>query len=89
MEFNQDGDVSARYDIMNYQIKPDGTFDYVQIGEWNSHKLNFFEPLQSPPSGTVKSVCSEKCAPGFYKVNDNMEIKLLFLMKLFSDSGYT
>lgn len=69
VEFNQDGDVSARYDIMNFQIKEDGSYDYVQIGEWNNHTLNFFKPHQAPPSGVVKSVCSDPCQPGYYKVN--------------------
>lgn len=70
VEFNQDGDVSARYDIMNFQIKEDGTFDYVQIGDWNNHTLNFFKPLQPPPTGVVKSVCSDPCPVGYYKVSN-------------------
>jgi len=68
VEFNQDGDASARYDVMNFQIKDDGSYDYVQIGEWNNHTLNFFKSIQHPQSGPVKSVCSKPCLPGFYKV---------------------
>lgn len=70
VEFNQDGDASAHYDIMNFQIKEDGTYDYVEIGNWINHTLNFFKPLQSPPnSGPVISVCSQPCPKGHYKVN--------------------
>lgn len=69
VEFNQDGDASAHYDIINYQMKDDNSYDYVQIGEWINHSLNFFKTLQSPPSGKVKSVCSDPCMPGFYKVD--------------------
>lgn len=69
VEFNQDGDASAHYDIMNFQVTGDGSYDYVQIGDWINHTLNLFSPLQSPPTGTVKSVCSDPCHHGYYKVN--------------------
>jgi len=69
IEFNQEGDVTARYDIMNFQINKDGSYDYVQIGDWINHTLNFFKPLQSPPNmSAVKSVCSDPCPKGYYKV---------------------
>lgn len=69
VEFNQDGDVLARYDIMNFQHNDDGTFTYVKIGDWNNHTLNFSDEIK-PPNGTVKfsSVCSKPCAVGSYKV---------------------
>ncbi|KAG5684310.1 hypothetical protein PVAND_013545 [Polypedilum vanderplanki] len=73
VEFNQDGDASARYDIMNFQMKEDGSYDYVQIGNWINHTLNFFKPIQSPPNGIVKSVCSDPCQPGYYKIQDTPE----------------
>lgn len=69
VEFNQDGDVLAHYDIMNFQRNADGSFAYVKIGDWNNHTLNFSDELK-PPNGTVKfsSVCSKPCAKGYYKV---------------------
>lgn len=77
VEFNQDGDAAAHYDIMNFQIRQDGSYDYVQIGDWINHTLNFFKPLQSPPSGVVKSVCSDPCPKGYYKV---IKIHMYLLM---------
>lgn len=52
---------------MNYQQKADGSFDYVQVGEWNNGSLNFIRELQEFPTGPVQSVCSKPCAPGYYK----------------------
>lgn len=68
VEFNQDGDVSAHYNIMNFQDLGNNTFDYVHIGDWNNHTLHLFKPLQPPPTGIVKSVCSDPCSRGYYKV---------------------
>ncbi|KAL7030586.1 hypothetical protein ACKWTF_006714 [Chironomus riparius] len=74
IEFNQEGDVTARYDIMNFQLNKDGTYDYVQIGDWINHTLNLFKPLQSPPNVVfVKSVCSDPCPKGYYKIQDTPE----------------
>lgn len=69
VEFNQDGDVLAHYDIMNFQRSSDGSFSYVKIGDWNNHTLNFSDDIK-PPNGTGKfsSVCSKPCAVGYYKV---------------------
>lgn len=70
VEFNQDGDVVPRYDIMNFQQHANGTFSYVKIGFWNNHTLDFIDEVK-PPNGSEKfsSVCSKPCAAGFYKVN--------------------
>lgn len=68
VEFNQDGDVLAHYDIMNFQ-HVNGSFSYVKIGDWNNHTLNFTDEIK-PPNGTTKfsSVCSKPCPAGAYKV---------------------
>lgn len=60
---------------MNYQTLKDGTFDYVQIGEWNNGTLSFFRELQDLAGGPVQSVCSKPCLPGHYKVTtlENIE----------------
>lgn len=70
VEFNQDGDVVPRYDIMNFQQHANGTFSYVKIGFWNNHTLDFIGEVK-PPNGSEKfsSVCSKPCAAGFYKVH--------------------
>jgi hypothetical protein len=68
VEFNQDGDVSAYYNIMNFQYLGNNSYDYVHIGEWNNHTLTFIGTYQPPPSGAVISVCSSPCSRGYYKV---------------------
>lgn len=70
VEFNQDGDVTAHYDIMNFQQMPDGSFAYVQIGDWDNHSLEIYGDFKPPSNGSLKfsSVCSKACSPGFYKV---------------------
>lgn len=35
VEFNQDGDVTAHYDIVNFQQMSDGSFAYIKIGDWD------------------------------------------------------
>lgn len=71
VDFNNDGDVLAHYDIMNFQQSPNGTFSYVKIGDWNNHTLEFSADI-IPPNGAKKfsSVCSKPCAAGYYKVNN-------------------
>lgn len=76
---------------MNYQTLKDGTFDYVQIGEWNNGTLSFFRELQEFAGGPVQSVCSKPCLPGHYKVTI-LEIILkiyvqIIMLSLFSESS--
>lgn len=72
VEFNQDGDVRAHYDIMNFQKMPNGSFSYVKIGDWDNHSLHFSNTFKPPGTGNgsskFASVCSKACNPGFYKV---------------------
>ncbi|XP_058443037.1 metabotropic glutamate receptor 1-like [Malaya genurostris] len=67
VEFDNRGDPPGRYDIMNYQLQKDGSYDYVQVGEWNNGSLSFLRDLQVSESGPVESVCSKPCFPGYYK----------------------
>ncbi|XP_053699365.1 metabotropic glutamate receptor 1-like [Sabethes cyaneus] len=67
VEFDSRGDPPGRYDIMNYQLLEDGSYDYVQVGEWNNGSLNFLRDLQEASTGPVESVCSKPCLPGYYK----------------------
>jgi uncharacterized membrane protein len=69
IEFDENGDPPGRYDIMNYQRIKNGTFDYVQVGNWNNRSLfwNQSRPMQFGRNKTVKSVCSEECPRGQYK----------------------
>ncbi|CAG5134430.1 unnamed protein product, partial [Candidula unifasciata] len=75
IHFDQAGDPSAKYNILNYQpkVKADGntTYDYVTIGTWETGVLkldinNIYWPQGGPASkgelkGIVKSVCAEPC----------------------------
>lgn len=70
-----------RYDILNYQLLSNGSYAYVQIGDWNDGTLTWFGELQK----IVTSVCSPECHPGFYKVNKLiiLKTKVAVLMRLY------
>lgn len=63
VEFDSKGDPPGRYDILNYQLLSNGSYAYVQIGDWNDGKLTWIGELQN----IVTSVCSRECDPGFRK----------------------
>ncbi|PNF32911.1 hypothetical protein B7P43_G01845 [Cryptotermes secundus] len=69
VEFDKQGDPPGRYNIMNFQLLSNGSYDYIRIGDWNNGTLIMQEDeLQWPRSGEkVKSVCSKPCQPGYYK----------------------
>lgn len=68
----------ARYNIMNFQLLTNGSYDYIRIGDWNNGTLIMQDDeLQWPRSGEkVKSVCSKPCQPGYYKVQCSIAINL-------------
>lgn len=68
IEFDENGDPPGRYDIVNYQQKDNGRFDYVQVGDWYNGSLAWNSELQFGPGTVVKSVCSSSCPKGHYKV---------------------
>lgn len=67
VNFTQDGDVRAHYDIMNFQKSEDGSFSYVKIGDWNNYDFNMTAEIKLPDE-KFSSVCSKPCPPGYYKV---------------------
>nr|QRN45433.1 metabotropic glutamate 1-like receptor isoform X1 [Carausius morosus] len=68
VEFDRRGDPPGRYNIMNYQQLPNGSYDYKHVGDWNNGTLVMHEDLQYPrPDEPVESVCSRPCLPGYYK----------------------
>lgn len=69
VDFDHRGDPPGRYDIMNFQIRSDQSFDYVKIADWNNGTFDFIREYQEPPPGPIESVCSKPCSNGYYKVN--------------------
>ncbi|XP_023317517.1 metabotropic glutamate receptor 1-like [Trichogramma pretiosum] len=67
VEFDRRGDPPGRYEILNYQRMPNGSYAYVQIGEWNNGTLTLSGWPQSRTPNLVESVCSKPCPPGHYK----------------------
>ncbi|XP_068129489.1 extracellular calcium-sensing receptor-like [Hyperolius riggenbachi] len=73
--FNKNGEVSASYDIVNWQKRSDGSFCYAEVGSYEGSTLNGsefsidFGLLQwiMGDSKVPRSVCSESCPPGFRK----------------------
>ncbi|XP_066566523.1 vomeronasal type-2 receptor 1 [Amia ocellicauda] len=73
--FDENGDVTAEYDILNWQRHPDGSVAYVQIGHYNStapagsrmtiqnDSIIWRNDMLKPP----RSLCSESCQPGTRK----------------------
>lgn len=86
IEFDENGDPPGRYDIMNYHKLGDGTFDYVQVGNWNNRSLlwNNSQMLQFGRQGNIppRSVCSEECPKGHYKVSGSLCSAKLFALKI-------
>ena len=51
---------------MNYQLIG-GNYEFIHVADWNNGSLVFFKDLQMR-NGQIKSVCSEPCSKGYYKV---------------------
>ncbi|XP_028275069.1 extracellular calcium-sensing receptor-like [Parambassis ranga] len=74
--FNENGDPAAKYEIINWQPRDDGTVDFVTVGLYDAslHEdkqlyLQNISLIWTQNSRQVPvSVCSEKCPPGTHKV---------------------
>ncbi|XP_047248718.1 extracellular calcium-sensing receptor-like [Girardinichthys multiradiatus] len=79
--FDNNGDSTAKYDLVNWQIKEDGSADIVSIGQFDNSlpegtKLKLKDNMKivwgSYNNMVVRSVCREPCPPGTRKaVNKN------------------
>ncbi|XP_012276016.1 metabotropic glutamate receptor 1 isoform X2 [Orussus abietinus] len=67
VEFDRRGDPPGRYEILNFQLLPNGTYGYVQIGDWNNGTLVFSAHPQPRGTELIESVCSKPCPPGHHK----------------------
>ncbi|KAF7218549.1 extracellular calcium-sensing receptor-like [Nothobranchius furzeri] len=73
--FNKNGDPPAKYEIINWQPKQNGSVDFITVGLYDASlpaekqmtflnkSLNMAQNVQQVPV----SVCSEKCPPGTHK----------------------
>ncbi|GLH00639.1 Uncharacterized protein GBIM_06956 [Gryllus bimaculatus] len=54
---------------MNYQQLPNGSYDYIMVGDWNNGTLTMSATLQlsNLSGGYVESVCSKPCEAGAKK----------------------
>uniref|UniRef100_A0A087XQW4 Olfactory receptor C family, j1 n=1 Tax=Poecilia formosa TaxID=48698 RepID=A0A087XQW4_POEFO len=75
--FNENGDPAAKYEIINWQPRENGTVSFVKVGVYDASfpagaQLNFQNTsitwTQRSPQKVPVSVCSEKCRPGTRKV---------------------
>ena len=81
VQFDLNGNPPGWYDIMNYQLLPDGGYNYVQIGNWKNGTLS----IPQGPRKMVTSVCSEPCNTDQVKVTkflDNIRGSCLLTMKI-------
>ncbi|KAM5171753.1 extracellular calcium-sensing receptor-like [Mantella aurantiaca] len=74
--FNENGDPPAAYDIINWQLSPEGRLQQVIVGSYdtgntignvftiNTSSVQWSSEYKKVPA----SVCSQSCTPGFRKV---------------------
>ncbi|XP_071448641.1 metabotropic glutamate receptor 1-like, partial [Hetaerina americana] len=69
VEFDRRGDPPGRYNIMNFQQLPNGSYDYIHVGDWINGSLNLWDSVKFEPRlpPVVNSVCSKPCQPGYFK----------------------
>ncbi|XP_063302477.1 extracellular calcium-sensing receptor-like [Pelobates fuscus] len=75
--FDENGDPPAIYDIVNWQLSPNGTIRYVKVGSYDTaapqgkiFTFNTSASLWASGSQQVPiSVCSQSCPPGFWKAS--------------------
>uniref|UniRef100_A0A8C5MWP1 G-protein coupled receptors family 3 profile domain-containing protein n=1 Tax=Leptobrachium leishanense TaxID=445787 RepID=A0A8C5MWP1_9ANUR len=73
--FDKNGDPQAVYDIVNWQLSPNGDMRFVKVGSYdtadpsgNIFTINMTSILWiSGETQVPNSVCSQSCPPGFWK----------------------
>ncbi|KAI4898234.1 hypothetical protein NFI96_013578 [Prochilodus magdalenae] len=74
VSFDSKGDPMAVYELINWQVKKDGTIDFITVGLYDSSKprgqefsLNRAISWVGGQTEVPRSVCSESCPPGTRK----------------------
>ncbi|KAK2912389.1 hypothetical protein Q8A73_006502 [Channa argus] len=68
----QDGDIPAKYDLVNWQNTPEGTLQLVLVGRVDGFDIHLNETAVQWNTGSNQvpaSVCSESCPPGTRMAN--------------------
>ncbi|XP_035240467.1 extracellular calcium-sensing receptor-like isoform X2 [Anguilla anguilla] len=76
VSFDSNGDPVARYDVLNWQLGPDGAVEFKMVGYYDAALPSGQQFVMSPVSMVwaggqkekPRSVCSESCPPGTRKV---------------------
>ncbi|XP_063302476.1 extracellular calcium-sensing receptor-like [Pelobates fuscus] len=73
--FDNNGDPPAVYDIVNWQLCPNGAMKYTKVGSYDMALAQVFTVNTSAILWTSKeqqvpvSACSQSCPPGFHKIS--------------------
>ncbi|KAJ8026655.1 Metabotropic glutamate receptor 1 [Holothuria leucospilota] len=78
IKFDKKGDPTGRYDLYHFDRRwDDGTFDYLQIGEWFNGLLSINDSAlvwKKRENYEVESYCSKPCSKGHKKnIRDNIQ----------------
>ncbi|XP_033971284.1 LOW QUALITY PROTEIN: extracellular calcium-sensing receptor-like [Trematomus bernacchii] len=80
--FDENGDSVAQYELVNWQMKEDGSVDIVNIGQYDTSfpegekfklKKNTTIVWGGNKNKVVRSVCREPCPPGTRKVMNKLK----------------
>uniref|UniRef100_A0AAY5EV34 G-protein coupled receptors family 3 profile domain-containing protein n=1 Tax=Electrophorus electricus TaxID=8005 RepID=A0AAY5EV34_ELEEL len=66
LHFDENGDVSASYDIVNWHVGPEGKVAFVKVGQFDAASTQE-RGFQLDTNKLPVSVCSESCPPGTRK----------------------
>ena len=74
IEFDNNGDQQGGYDIMNLQVDSNGSYSYINVGNWYHNRISpliihgdiqWKHSLNS--SDVPESICSQPCGGGEYR----------------------
>ncbi|XP_056425665.1 extracellular calcium-sensing receptor-like [Hyla sarda] len=78
--FDENGDAPAIYDIVNWQLRPEGTIQPAKIGSYDSTTSNGIFTIKTGAilwdngeTQVPQSVCSKACPLGYWKATNSRE----------------